>query len=146
MNTEVMTPRQLAAVQFVEAVRTSPLKNINVTSEPGARLVVKAQIPNFHGVDGHLEINRQPDYDGDRRIVISHGSQLHWGSMFTDEAPTYREDGTEPVKAYNAAFESITKVFLAAEDVLDAAAREAEAEAATLLSACAAEFTGPEKQ
>jgi hypothetical protein len=143
---DTMNPRQQAAAKFVEACQTPALRDIQVTSEPGARLVVTANIPNVDGIDGAIEINRQPDYDSDRRIVIFHGSQLHWGSMFTDEAPAYREDGTDRVKTYNTAFEAITKVFLAAEEVIDAAVREAEADAAALLSACAAEISSPEKQ
>lgn len=141
--TSTQTPRQQAAFQFVVACRTSPLKDIKVTSEPGARLVVTAQIPNFDGIDAHIEILRRPD---DRFVTISHGAQLHRGSMFTDEAPAYQEDGSDRVKAFNAAFESINALFLAAEGLLDAAAREAEADAAELLTSCAAEFTGPEKQ
>jgi hypothetical protein len=140
---DAKNPRQQAAAQFVEACRTTTLKDIKVISEPGARLVVNAQIPNFDGVDGAIEILRRPD---DRFVTISHGSQLHYGSMFTDEAPAYQEDGTERVKAFNAAFESVNQLFLAAEGVVNAAAREAETDAAALLSACAAEISTPEKQ
>lgn len=146
MNTEAadaITPRQLAAVQFAEACRTTALQDIKVISEPGARLVVKAQIPNFNGIDADIEILRRSD---DRFVTISHGAQLHRGSMFTDEAPAYQEDGSERVKAFNAAFESINGLFLAAEGVVNAAVREAEADAAALLSACAAELAAPHKQ
>jgi hypothetical protein len=66
--------------------------------------------------------------------------------MFTEEATAYREDGTDRIKSFNAAFEAITKAFRAAEEVIDAAVREAEADAAAILTACAAEISTPEKQ